>query len=347
MSRYFILVVLFCQVFALSVRADLTPDKEQALYDRFVKLTTPYGQKVGLAFIDLGTGKELTINGSREFPTASVGKVPVMAAAYALAENSLLNLDTKVCYRPQDRLGGSGILQWTPCGRYYSLRRLISLMIMHSDNTATKIVVDNLGLDAINGYLQAQGLSEIVIADPTMLREPPLPRRNLTTPLAMAHLVARIEQRQGFSESSVTEMLKFMRNQKYRWGLWRGVPSGTPIADKTGNLTGILNDIGVVYTPAGNYILGIFTSNFSQKKNARKLINSLSQAAYEEYTGKKVIFPKPVIKKKLKKRRRVKRIKKKVYRKVVKKRLYKAAITASAICEVPTADGSFRSSLRS
>ena len=221
-------VGLLSLVFITAARAELTPDKEQALYDRFVKLTIPFGQKVGLAFIDLRTGKELTINGTQEFPTASVGKVPVMAAAYALAENSQLNLDTKVRYRPQDRLGGSGILQWTPCGRYYSLRRLISLMIMHSDNTATKMVVDNLGLDAINGYLQAQGLSGIVIADPTMLREPPLDRRNITTPLAMAHLVARIEQRQGFSESSVAEMLQFMRNQKYHWGALARCPSGNP-----------------------------------------------------------------------------------------------------------------------
>jgi len=309
------------------------------LSQRFAALTRNHGQKVGVAFIDLKTGRELTVNGTAEFPTASVGKVPVMAAAYALADKSQLNLDTKVRYLAEDRLGGSGLLQWTKCGRYYSLRRLISLMITHSDNTATKMIVDNLGLAAINDYLRSQGLNDIVIADPTMLREPPLPGRNLTTPLAMAHLVTRIEQRRGFSETSTAEMLKFMRNQKYRWGLWQGVPPGTTIADKTGNLTGILNDVGIVYTKAGNYVLAIFTQGFSQKNNARRLINQLSQAAYEEYTGEKVVFPKPVKKKPVKKRT-IKR------RKKIKRR-YKAAITASAICEVETAVGSFRSALRS
>ncbi|MBU1867675.1 MAG: class A beta-lactamase-related serine hydrolase [Candidatus Margulisbacteria bacterium] len=298
------LILLFLLLICLPASADLA--------DRFSALTKPHGLKVGVAFIDLKSGQELTINGTAEFPTASVGKIPVMAAAYALAEKGEINLETKVPYRPQDKLGGSGILQWTKFGRYYSLRRLISLMITRSDNTATKMVINNVGLDKIGQFLETRGFSNIVIADPTMLREPPLKNRNLATPLEMAHLVGRIEKRDGFSEASAAEMLKYMSNQVYRWGLWQGVPPGTKIADKTGNLTSILNDVGIVYTRSGNYVLAIFTNGFTMKKNARLLVNKLSQAAYEEYTGEKVVFPKPVKKKIITKKRWPK---KRVYRK--------------------------------
>jgi beta-lactamase class A len=79
-------------------------------------------------------------------------------------------------------------------------------------------------------------------------------------------------------------MLDYMRHQKYRWGLWRGVPPGIQIANKTGNLDGVLNDVGVIYSPAGNYILSVFTYGM-KKKEARVLINNISAAVFESYTG--------------------------------------------------------------
>lgn len=263
---------------------------------RLNALTAPHGHKVGVSFVNLKTNQRVTVNGSREFPAASVAKLPVLAAAYHRTDEGMLDLEKKVLFRESDKLGGSGVLQWLRGGRTYSLRNLIRMMITLSDNTATRLVVRAVGTPEINAYLKLNGISSTEIVDPTMLKEPPGPRNNLTTPLDMARLVEKIYRSDGFSAASQKEMLGFMRNQKYRWGIWRGVPPGTVIADKTGNLNGILNDVGIVYTKAGNYVLSIFTYGFLKKRDARLLINEISRAAYEEFTGEKVA--RPAIKKK-------------------------------------------------
>jgi beta-lactamase class A len=162
-------------------------------------------------------------------------------------------------------------------------------MIVLSDNTATKLLVDCIGMPQINTYLKNAGIEDSAITDPTMLKEPPAFDNNRTTPLDMARLLKKIYHGEGFSLRGKKEMLSFMRQQRYRWGLWRGVPPGTVIADKTGNLEGILNDVGIVHTKQGNYILSVFTHGFKKQRDARRFINELSRAAYEEYTGEKVI----------------------------------------------------------
>jgi beta-lactamase class A len=266
----------------------LAPAAETSLLARLNKLTSPHGTKVGLAFIDLRSGKELSINGAQAFPSASVAKVTVMAAAYHLADSGGLPLDQKVTFREKDKLGGAGVLQWLKGNRQYTLWNLMRLMITLSDNTATRLVVNTLGLPAVDTYIKSIGLPQTRVIDPTMLVEPPNPNNNLSSPNDMAKLLAQIYNRRGFSKESARQMIAWMNYQRYRWGIWRGVPPGTYVADKTGHLDGILNDVGLVYTKQGNYILSVFTCGFKKPREARLLINEVSRACYEEFTGQKL-----------------------------------------------------------
>ncbi|MFH1387420.1 MAG: serine hydrolase [bacterium] len=262
---------------------------------RLEQILLPYKGKVGLAFVDLNTGYTFHVNGSNKYPAASVAKVPVMATAYYLADQGKLDLDAKVTLRQSDKLGGSGVLQWRKPGQRYTLRNLIRMMISLSDNTATRMIVNVIGTPEINSYIRSAGLENTIVADPTMLKAPPGPGNNRTSPLDMAKLIAKINDGVSFYPASAQEMLGFMKNQRYRWGIWRGVPKNIVVADKTGNLDGVLNDAGIVYTKPGNYILSVFTYDFKKQRDARQVINALSTAAYEEYTGEKV--PKPKVKK--------------------------------------------------
>ena len=294
--------------------AAVPPERLQAIQAQLDSLTAPYGKKIGIAFIDLSSNMFFHINGSAEYPAASVAKVPVMATAYYFEDAGKVDLEKKITYKKEDRLGGSGVLQWMRPGNSYTMRNLIRMMISLSDNTATKLTVDEIGLENINTYIKYLGLTNTIIADSTMLKERPEPGINLTTPLDLAYLTLQINSPQGFSDRSRQEMLKFMKNQRYHWGIWRGVPPGTMVADKTGNLDKVLNDVGIVYTKYGNYVLSIFTRDFAKQRDARKLINEVSKICYEGYTGEKLpeiiakkAFAKPRWNKKTKKKRFVKK----------------------------------------
>src|SRR3989338_7174768 len=250
MLKKVLLMLTALNLIVLPIRADLS-----LLQTRLERIVAPPGERVGVALIDLKAGYQFTFNGSQEFPAASVAKVPVMTAAFHLANTGQLDLERKVWFSESDKLGGSGVLQWMRGGRTYSLRSLIRMMIVLSDNTATKLVVDTLGTPEIAGYLKKAGLTQTQVVDPTMLREPPALCTNRTTPLDMAHLLVQVYSCEGFSTDAKREMLSHLKNQRYRWGIWRGVAPGTVVADKTGNLEDILNDAGIVYTKSGNYIL--------------------------------------------------------------------------------------------
>ncbi|MDD4178459.1 MAG: class A beta-lactamase-related serine hydrolase [Candidatus Margulisbacteria bacterium] len=259
------------------------------LEQRLSRLTATVESRVGVAFIDLKSGWSFSVNGSREFPAASIGKVPVMAAAYHYYDCGAFDIEKRVMFRESDKLEGAGVLRWMKGGREYSLWNLMRLMITLSDNTATRLVVNAVTLPSIEAYVKSIGLKQTRIVDPTMLVEPPDPNNNLTSPWDMAKQFSLIHNCRGFSKKSAKQMIAWLNYQRYRWGIWRGVPPGTYVANKTGQLEGILNDAGIIYTKKGNYVLSIFTYGFKKQRDARLLINDISRITYEEYTGEKVI----------------------------------------------------------
>lgn len=306
MRKIFFLVVLALFAAGSSI-AELSPASQQKILDEVNKLAVPHGSKVGLAFIDVKSGWQFSVNGREQFPAASVAKLGVLAAAYHLADLGELDLDQKVVYRPGDKCGGAGVVQWMKPGKVFTLRHLLLYMIEVSDNTATKMAIEEIGLERINAYLKEIGLDQTAIVDPTMLNERPSPLINLTTPLNMGRLMSIINNGDhAFAAASAQEMHKYLKHQKYRWGIWPGVAPGTVVANKTGHVDKVLNDVGIVYTKQGVYVLAVFTRDFSQKSNARKFINNISQAIFENFTGTKLPPPKKVIKKKLPRRPSVK-----------------------------------------
>jgi beta-lactamase class A len=292
-----ILTLLLIICLSSSSQAALTKTRLKAMGQKLHKLVAPYknssphqnfwcGDKVGIYFIDLKTGRKFQINGRKKFPAASAAKIAVMAAAYHMAESGKLNLNKRIILQNSDKLSGSGVLRWMKAGNVYSIRNLVRLMIVKSDNTATKMLIDQIGLAEINKYLKKIKLNKTRIVDRTMLKEEPKKDINLTSPENMARLCADIKTLKYFSYKSARQMLSFMRKQKYRWGIWKGVPKGIKIANKTGNLDKVLNDVGIVYSPSGNYVISIFTYGFSKKREARKLINKISEVVYQEYEHK-------------------------------------------------------------
>ncbi len=243
---------------------------------------TVKGYRIGIAFEDIRTGRRISVNGSVVFPAASIIKLPVMAAIYSLADRGLLNLEKKVRFTNRDKLPGAGVLQWLQPNTY-RLWNLCRLMISLSDNSATRLCVNTAGKKAINSYCSAIGLTSTRLLDETALAEAPRARINTTTALDTVKLLSRIQKGRGFSKASRKQMLSFMLDQKYRFGIPQMLPRGVKCANKTGNLERVLHDSAIVYTPRGSYALAVFTKGFKKDRDARLVINEVSAAVYRRY----------------------------------------------------------------
>ncbi|MBI5399970.1 serine hydrolase [Candidatus Saganbacteria bacterium] len=302
------LILFFCVI--NQVKAALLPEKLAAIDRELRPFVESYYGRAGFCFLDLESSSEVSVYGHQIFPAASVAKVPVMVTAFHLADAGQLDLNQKIVLRKTDKQGGSGILRWLRSGRTYTIQNLIRMMIVISDNTATKMIVDQVGCARINGFVNTDlGLAQTQVVDPTMLNDPTGEVFNRTSPCDMARLAAMIEKGTHWQKSSRQQMLTYMKSQRYRWGLWRGVPAGIKIADKTGNLDNVFNDAGIIYSPAGRYALAIFTRDIKSRE-AREIFRRVGTAVYETYTGQKVVQAKSKVKVKKKIKYRKKHLKK-------------------------------------
>jgi beta-lactamase class A len=121
-----------------------------------------YPAKAGIYVRHLSTGEEAAVRGDETFNSASVIKIPIMTLAYQLADRGKLDLDARVEMRKSDIRGGSGVLRYHDIGLRPTVRDLITQMIITSDNTATDMMLTQVGgVAPVNAWLEANGYRDL------------------------------------------------------------------------------------------------------------------------------------------------------------------------------------------
>ena len=143
-----------------------------SLGDVLMPLIKAHQGEVGLAVKHLKTGETYAYHADRAMPTASLIKLPVMITTYEAVENGKLSLDEMIKLKKKDLVPGSGILtaHFSP-GDEISLRDAIHLMIVYSDNTATNLVLDKLGLRPTNECMERLGCPDTKINSEVFKRD--------------------------------------------------------------------------------------------------------------------------------------------------------------------------------
>jgi len=216
---------------------------------------------VGLRVTDV-TGAELIAwNAERVFPAASTIKVPLLVLALQEAQAGRLDLSARVTIQPGDRVPGAGVLHDLDGGLALTWRDVLTLMIVVSDNTATNLVIGELGVDAVNAWLAAQGLTGTRLVGKLQL--PPGQRneaqrrgeRNATTARDQTALLRALVAGDVLDEAHTALALDILGRQQYRDLIARHVPCGPDgerlyrSATKSGELLGVHHDVGVLFTP--------------------------------------------------------------------------------------------------
>lgn len=220
--------------------------------------------RVGLWAKRLPAGPVLAFRAEEVVPAASLIKLLVMVEVYRQWEEEARPLDRRLCMRAEDQVGGSGVLKDLGTPSRWSVRDLTTLMMTVSDNTATNLLLDHLGIDRINATAAALGLAHTRVV--RRLERLPYPRSaeiNRTCPADMGALLEGLARGQVVSLAASRRMLRLMERcqgplliappPQARWS-GSALPPVWRVAHKTASLDDARHDAGVVFGPRGAYV---------------------------------------------------------------------------------------------
>lgn len=242
---------------------------------------------VGVAIKDLTTGEEFFINEDEVFPQASSIKIHILAELYRQAGEGAFTL-TDIAPLPESvRVGGSGVLD--ELGRHsvsMSLRDYAVLMIVLSDNTATNLLIDKVGMDRVNRFLVSQGATKTklqrVMMDVQAAKEG---RENIGTPREVLRVLEKLFKGELVSNSASEDMIAILKKPK-GGALRAGLPGGIELANKEGEVEGIRCDVGIVFLPGSPYAICVMTKLLLTPEDGPKIISEISRAAYGYFERK-------------------------------------------------------------
>jgi beta-lactamase class A len=285
-------------VVLLGFRGALRADEVQQRLEAQIK---QHEGQVALYAKNLKTGAEVAINADTLVKTASVIKLPIMYTAFALAKAGKLDLTQRVTLTKENQVPGSGVLTALAPGLQLTVEDAIVLMIQLSDNTATNLVIDRVGIDAVNQQIAAMGLKNTYlykkVFKPASGPVPPdQPKFGLgkTTAREMAEAMAAIEHCDLQDKKLCDRMLAILKGQHDRDDIPRYIEYSdtsekpSAIANKTGALDDTRNDVALLYTTAGPIVISIFTTenkdqSWSADNKAQTLIGRLAKTVVEAW----------------------------------------------------------------
>jgi beta-lactamase class A len=277
----------------------LLPFAEPAptLAERLRPLLAEHKGTVAVGVKHLESGETFFSEADRVMPTASLIKFPVLIEAYLQLDEGKHALRDEVTLRERDKVPGSGLLSLHFSeGAKFPYRDVLRLMTAVSDNTATNLVLDRVGLKAVNDRMAAWGLKETRINAQVY--------RGSTTSIDKARTA-----KYGLGSTTAREMLTLWEillvGDKIRPPLRacilghlranddtekfsRLLPPGTRLAHKDGAVTAVRTDAGVIHTPGGTLLVVVLTDENADKRwvrdNAANLLCArVAKTAYDHF----------------------------------------------------------------
>ena len=240
---------------------------------------------LGLALKDLKTGKTFLINEREVFPQASSIKIAILLEAFKQAEEGRLKLDEFIALEESRKVAGSGVLFYL--GRpslSLSVRDTAVLMVVLSDNTATNLLIDRVGMEAVNKRLDDLGLAKTRLRRKMMdLKAAAEGRENVSTPLEMMTLLEKLWKGDVLKEPYRKDFLEILAIPKDS-PLRAGVPEGIAVSEKPGELEAVRCDSGIVQLTGRPYVICVMTTYLKHDADGNQAITRISRLAYEHFS---------------------------------------------------------------
>lgn len=256
---------------------------------------------VGYAAVDIEAGRTASSNASDHFPMASVFKFPVALGVLQHVDAGEFKLDDAITIQPKQFSRGHSPLRDSANGKAVTVtvRRLVELMVVESDNTAVDYFIRRLGGRAITARIRALGGDGVRVDRPendiaeaiaahgiaAYVRDV----RDTATPDGMVRLlVAFAKRKDGLTPASHDLLAHFMTASHNPVRLASALPPGAVVAHKTGTMPGVFNDVGIITSADGKHhiAIAVFTKKPAQQNEdvALRVVGQIARAVYDDFT---------------------------------------------------------------
>lgn len=241
-----------------------------------------------VSYENLVTGETVAVNAEQVFPAASVIKVPVGVEAMRQVEAGFIDMDSVYAIHESRKAGGSGVLSPLHSGLQVTFRDLLTLMIIVSDNTATNMVIDLVGMDGVNETAGELGLKSTLLRRKLMgaafYARPDyrLEIDNTISAADMGKLLRLLVKGEAVSPAADAALLDIMAMQQVNDRIPLLLPAGTRVAHKTGEFQTTRHDVGVVFDREGRpaYVLAVLTRDLVEPPRTCWAVAELSRDIY-------------------------------------------------------------------
>jgi beta-lactamase class A len=245
---------------------------------------------VGVAILDLTDQRSLYLNADAVYPSASTIKIAVLAELYRQDERAGSSgpgakLGDLYTWNTKDAVGGDGVLiAMTPWVTRLTNRDLAALLVSLSDNTATNILIDRVGMENVNALLERLGLKETRLRrhmmDVKAAREG---RENTATPRELVALLSALYGGKVLGKATTEDFFKMLSTQKKNSYMTRLLPADLTTANKPGDLDGVRNDAAVVFVPGRPFAIAVLTTFAHDELDAEMAIARITHAAWSYF----------------------------------------------------------------
>ena len=262
---------------------------KNSLYNKVSEILSSYNFYYSINFKDLTTNETIFWYNhnpnvdSTSFPSASTIKIFIIIEAYNQINNGIIFRDNTIILEDKMKVGGAGILSSYPNNIEISIDDLLYLMMTESDNTATNILIDILDIDNINNMIKNLSLKNSSLNRKMMdFNAIKNGIDNYTSVLDLSTVLEKLYKNSCINEEYDNLILNIMKNCTNKTKISDKLPTGIEVSHKTGELDGVENDAGIVFTPYGNYILSILTKN-GENHDEITAISDISKVIYDCY----------------------------------------------------------------
>ena len=237
---------------------------------------------MGVAIEDLATGEHFFLHEDEVFAQASSIKITVLAELYRQAQKGKLKLTDLYTVQSSDLVPDSDIMAGlTPGVTRVTLRDLATMMVAVSDNSATNVLIDRVGMENVNALLESLSLSRTRLRRKMMdVEAAKQGRENISTPREMMALLEAIYRGKVLNKDFTADFFKVLSTNKNSW-IPRDLPADVRVANKPGSLEAVRNDSGIVFVEGRPYVICVMTAYLRDEREGEQAISKISLAAWQ------------------------------------------------------------------